>query len=176
MILLQTSDFEAGKYCIPDADSIYNEADVQETIDTYEKKYIYELLGVTEGDKFITWVQLTSPPVNVHYTKIKNSFSQDDSACFGIIQSLGMTEYLKAGIFYEYVKDSLEMTPAGVVNTDTEAAKKQGPDQQMRFAENKFNDALDTAEAIQWYCQDNASAFPDFNGQRIAVKGSNFFI
>lgn len=174
-IILTKADFIGGKYDIPDAAGLYTKNNVQEMIDRYEKQCIYELLGVLEGDKWISWIQTVSPPVNAHYTKIKDPFSEDNAGC-GIIQSLGMTEFLKAAVFYQYVKNGLLTSQAGVVKTESETATTQSPASTMRFAENKFNDVLDTIEAIQWYCLNNQTAFPDFNGQRIVVKASQFFI
>lgn len=176
MIILQLSDFTGDKYNIPNAASQVNttRAKVQEFIDKYEKPYIYKLLGVTLGDLFIAWLAASQTPPNADYLKILNSFAADnDGNCgFGnsIVQSLGMKEYLTAAVFYEFIKNGLITTPTGVVNSSVETANAQNPTSTMRFADNKFNDILGTAEAIQWYCRNNSTAFPDFKGQRIAVK------
>lgn len=176
MILLQLSDFKGGKYDIPDAGGVYTKVNVQEMIDKYEKQYIYELIGVVEGDKFIAWVQTTPTPVNADYTKILNAFSADNSSSYpsGLIQSLGMKEYLKAGVFYQCEKNGLLTSQAGVTKPESETATQQNPSSTMRFAENKFNDVLDTIEAIQWYCTNNSTAFPEYNGKFIPVKYANF--
>lgn len=171
MILLQLSDFKGGKYDIPDADSAYAAAAVQEAINNFEKGAIYELLGVTEGDKFITWLAASKLPANAHYSKILDAFANDDgNYCGRLIKSLGMKEYLKAYVFYEYNKTTLKTSQAGVTQAAAETSIIQSPRSTMRFAESKFNDSLDTVEAIQWYCQNNTAAFPAFNGQRITVK------
>lgn len=170
-ILLSKTDFIGGKYDIPDASGAYTKNDVQEAIDKYEKKYIYLLIGVTEGDRIIAYLAASRLPANTDYNKILDPFNED-SDC-GIVTSAGMEEYLKACIFYEYIKNGLKTSQAGVVKSDSETAIVQTPAGTMRFAESKFNDILDTIEAIQWYCLNNQSAFPDFNGQRIPVKASN---
>lgn len=180
MILLQLSDFRLGKYDIPDAIGVYTNANVQEIIDKYEAPAIYQLLGVVLGNLVIAYIQSGAPPPvpNTDYDKIINPFSEDNPDHCGspIISSLGMKEYLKAAVFYEYVKNALVNSQAGVVNPDTETARKANPAAAMRYSENKFNDLLDTIEAIQWYCKENETAFPDFNGQRIVVKAAQFFI
>jgi hypothetical protein len=168
MILLATTDFDGGKYDLPDSTGIYTEPDLQAAIDAYEEKYIYQLLGVTLGDLIIAYLAASRSPTNTEYDMIIDAFSEDDNHC--IVQSLGMKEYLKAAIFYEYTKNSLVTSQAGVVDPQSETATKQSPMSVLRFAENKFNDVLDTVDAIQWYCSSNSSSFPDFNGQRITVK------
>lgn len=177
MILLQLSDFKGKKYNIPDAGGVYTSIDAQEAIDNYEKPSIYKLLGVVLGDLLIAYIA-NPAPANADYDKIINAFSMDNPDTCGkpIITSLGMKEYLKAAVFYEYGKSALINSQAGVIIPQSETAVKQNPGASMRYMENKFNDVLDTIEAIQWYCQENPVAFPDFNGQRIAVKGSQFFI
>jgi len=178
-ILLLLSDFEdAGKYNIPDAGGAYTYLSVQEIIDKHEAPYIYKLLGVVEGKKIITWIQATFLPANTDYTKIKDAFAEDDISSCSCANSqrvsLGLKEYLKAAIFYEYVKNALINSQAGVTTPKSETADKQSSSSSMRYAENKFNDILDTAEAIQWYCRENPTAFPDFNGQCIKVKAAQF--
>ena len=174
MIVLLKSDFLKGKYCIPDSGGVYTNVDVQEIIDKYEKYYIYQLLGVALGDLLITYIQANATS-NADYNKIINAFSADNTETCGgsIIQSLGMKEYLKAAIFYEYVKNGLKNSQAGVTKIQSETATAQDPASTLRFAENKFYDVLDTIGAIQWYCLENETAFPYFNGQCIKVKAAN---
>ena len=167
-------DFKGGKYDIPDAVGNFTKNDVQAIITAYEKPAIYKLLGVAEGDKIIAYLAAGKTPVNADYNKILDPFTEDNANVHGgIAISLGMLEYLKGFIFYEYNKNALKTSQAGVTNADAETATIQGVNSTMRFAENKFNDVLGTADAIQWYCMKNSTAFPDFNGKRIVVKASN---
>ncbi len=173
MILLQLSDFKGGKYDIPDSDGYYTSANVQESIDTYEKKYIYSILGVVLGDLFIAWLAANQAPANADYLKILKPFSEDDSC--GLVQSLGFKEALKGCVFYEDRKNGLKTSQAGVVKSESETAIAASPASTLRFAENKYNDIVETISAIQWYCLKTPAAFPDFNGRRMAVKASNLF-
>ena len=182
MIILQLSDFKGGKYDLPDSVGVYVKNDLQETIDKYEKQYIYQLLGVEQGNLFIAWLAANQSPPNAFYSKILNPFATDGTyyswywSCYRhIIESQGMKEYLKAAIFYEYTKVGLITSQAGVTQPLSETAIQQSPASTMRFSENKFNDVLDTIEAIQWYCMSEETAFPAFKGQRLTVKASNIF-
>jgi hypothetical protein len=174
MGFLSLTDFQGGKYNIPDAGSNLRNADVTLMINAYENKYIYLLLGKTEGQKIITYGPAGTG--NTDYDYIIAPFSSDNlNSCEPyLIQSLGLKEYLKAAVFYEYVKNSLRMTQAGPAKVEAETVKTTSPMDSLRYAENKFNDVLETIEAIQWYCTDNDDAFPDYNGQTITVKISNF--
>lgn len=180
MIILQLSDFKGGKYDLPDAVGMNTKiAYVQPCIDKYERSYIHRLLGATTGNLFITWVQASQNPANADYLKILNSFAEDASTCYyygsTIIESLGMKEFLKAAIFYEYVKNALITSQPGITIPASETGSIQFPASTLRFAENKFNEVLSTIESIQWYCANNRVAFPDFNGQHFNVKSANFF-
>lgn len=169
-IILQTSDFKGGKYDIQQAGSNQNTlvTSVQEAIASHEKPAIYELLGVTLGNLLITYIPnaLTTP--NTDYDKIIAAFSDDSSGC--LYQSLGLKEFLKAWVFFEYTRNGLKTTQLGVAQPKAETGDQVGPAGTLRFAESKFNDILDTAEAIQWYCSTNRTAFPDYKGQQIRVK------
>jgi hypothetical protein len=171
-ILLSVNSFIGGKYDIPEAEIAQKATVVQDAINIFEKEAIYLLLGVTEGDRFITWVQASFIPANADYTAIKDAFAQDEPGC-GIIKSNGMIEFLKAYVFYQYIKNGMVNGHAGVFNTKAETADKASPAGAMRFAESYFNGELDTALAIQWYCEQNPTAFPDYNGQHVVVKYSS---
>lgn len=178
-ILLTVNSFKGGKYNLADAAGQYTIPNVQQAIDNYEKQYLYKLFGVTLGDLIIAYLAANRTPTNTDYDKVIDAFSMDNNGTLcgkPILQSLGLTEYLTACVFYEYKKNGLKDSQSGVQNVNAETATAQGPASVMRFAENKFNDILETADTIQWYCLNNESAFPDFNGERIVVKASQFFI
>lgn len=184
-ILLNLSDFIGGEYDLPDATGMYTDDNVQAAIDKYEKPAIYNLLGVALGDLIIAYIQSSSPPFNADYDKIINGFAEDNqyytiynTLCGdynSVIINAGLKEWLKAVVFYEYVKISLVTSQPGVTQPEAETGQIQKVTSTMRFAENKFNQMLDTAYAIQWYCVNNKTNLPDYNGQRITVKASNIF-
>lgn len=168
-------DFKAGKYKIPDAAGNLNFADVQATIDTYERPYLEKLLGADQAALYIAYIQAGSLPANADFNQIKNAFSVDDPGYKkGVRTSLGMREFLKACIYFEHKKNGLVSAQVGTVNTKAETANKVTPAETLREVEFKFNEMLETAETIQWYCRQNPTAFPDFNGQSFKVKCANF--
>lgn len=169
---LSIDDFTSGKYLIPDAGSIAK-AKVTEYINQYRNEHIYRLLGVELGDLIIDYIDAGATG-NADYDVIVNPFTkQESSGC--IYKSKGLKEYLKACIFYEYEKNGLKNSVAGVVESKSETATKQSSASTMRFVEYKFNDIIDTVEAIQWWCSTNNDTYPDFAGMRIKTKHSNTF-
>lgn len=177
-ILLSTTDFKGGKYDIPDSGGYYTTANVQEAITRYEAEAFYKLLGVTLGKLYIAWIQATYSPANADYIYILNPFAEDNEQLCGhqMLISKGIKEYLKGYVFYEYIKNGLKTSTAGVVMPKAETSTDATGADTMRFAENKFNDVLETVRAIQWYCCKHPDAFPDYKGQYIAVRASQFFI
>lgn len=174
-IHLVLDDFKTGKYKIPDAAGNLNFAEVQAAIDTYERPYLEKLLGVDQAAAYITWVQANFIPANTDYAKIRDAFSADDAGHKpGIRTSLGIKAFLKACVYFEYKKNGLVSAQVGTVKTKAETADKVTTADTMRDAEFKFNDILETAETIQWYCREKPTAFPDFNGQSFKVKCANF--
>lgn len=178
MIFLALTDFVKGKYNIPQASSTLsvNNTEVQSYIDSYEKTYIYRLLGVELGNLIIAYKQAGGTG-NTNYDKIIGAFSENTALfCGQINQSLGIKEYLQACVYYEYTKDSYTQTLAGTVKKKGEVSESVNASSTLRKAEKAFNFMLPTIEAIQAMCESNSVAYAGYAGQRIAVKGHQFFI
>lgn len=168
MAFLSITDFERGKYKADDAGGTYSAQHLTECIVKYEPDYIYKIFGATEGARIIAY----TAPGNTDYDTVIAAFALDNTTFCGkpIYQSLGLKEILKAAVFYEYVKNSVKMTQSGPAKKKAEISDVLSPAGDRRFAENKFNDVLSSIEAIQWYCRNHETAFPDFNGIQITVK------
>lgn len=178
MIFLQLPDFVEGKYNIPDASSTIsaNNTEAQAYIDDNEKKYIYKLLGVTLGDAIIAY-KAAGGTGNTYYDKIIGAFAESTgTVCAYFRQSLGIKAYLQACIYYEYTKESYQESLAGTIEQSAEVASKVGASSSLRKAERVFNTILDTIEAIQSVCREDSTNYAGFSGERIAVKGHQFFI
>lgn len=179
MIFLALTDFVDGKYNLPAASSgiAATNSEVQSYIDSYEKTYIYRLLGVELGNLIIAYKQAGGTG-NTDYDKIIGAFSENTALfCGQINQSLGIKEYLQACIYYEYKKDSAYTESlAGTIKADAEVSEGVNASTIMRKAERVFNAILPTIEAIQAMCESNSVAYAGYAGQRIAVKGHQFFI
>jgi len=175
MILLQISDF-TGKYTI-NLNAVTTPL-LQSYIDDYEANYIYKLLGVDLGLLFIA--DLANVSQEARFVVIQEPFAIQYNGCNYV--STGMLDYLKAAIYYEYTKDrQIRPSDNGVSFSINEAQTIATPQQAAREAEKKWNAALDTVAAIQWYCYTYADAtypddedmrYPEYNGECLEPKFS----
>lgn len=146
---------------------------LQAFIDRYEKPYILELLGVELGLLFIA--DLANVSQEARFTTIQEPF--DVTLNHRDYSSLGMKDFLTAAIYYEYtLTRQAKPTDDGVARSTNEAQTIVSPTDAARYGANKFCEALDTVEAIQWYCKTYAPAtfptdpdklYPEFNGKKI---------
>jgi hypothetical protein len=168
-ILLSLEDFDNNFFELAKTDN--SEQILQDYITRYEKHYILKLLGVTYGTAWITAIAGTPSPADLY---IKNEFyEQDEDDCDKVYHSRGMKEFLKAAIFFHYVKDTVAThSPSGVIAPDVETARVLSFENQTRYAEKKWNEALDTVDAIQWKCSENETDYPDYNGTKFKPEFS----
>jgi len=166
--LLVTTDDFTGTYRL--AESIGLTALLQEYIDRYERYYIRQLLGATMGDDFIA--DKSSPTQDPIYVVLEDAFAMDDNA--DVIESKGMVDMLVAMIFYHFISETqTNHTQSGIAKQAVETSGVLTPENAFRYAESRFNSALDTVDAIQWYCESYAPEdYPDYNGQEIKPRYS----
>jgi hypothetical protein len=163
MILLSTSDFTGYNYINTSTASLPK---LQAYIDRYEKMYILQLLGVELGELFIA--DLSNASQDVRFVAIQDPFYEQTDAGH-IYQSNGMIEFLCAAIAYHYIKDTqFSHTISGVGKKLLEAQKDQSGENAHRYGERRFNEELNTVDAIQWYCKTFDSAtYPEYKGVEI---------
>jgi hypothetical protein len=169
-ILLTTSDF-SGFYVVNL--NTANTPILQTYIDRYEKEGILRLLGVELGLLFIA--DLANVSQDVRFTVLQDPFQLTLNQTDKI--SRGMVDFLCAYVLYHYVKDrQIRITDNGVALSVNEAQTIVSPKEANRYGEKKFNELLDTVEAIRWYCIEYAPAtypstpsrlYPEFNGEEI---------
>jgi len=157
-ILIQTTDF-TGKHKI--AQDCYT--DLQAYIDKYEKKYLLDLLGATVYALFVADInEATMKPVTAKYLTLYNEFMEDEGDI--IIFSEGLKEMLIGFIFFEFVKDyKFKITRAGVLVSNSDQNREAAWTEFDIYT--RYNDAISTYNAIQWYIKSNRSEYPTYNGQ-----------
>lgn len=178
MILLTVSDFVTW-FSIPVSVAQETEADLQVCIDRFEKSYIVKLLGATLGELFIA--DLLNASQEDRFVSIEDQFYLDDTnLCGRQYHSTGMVDMLKGFIFYEFVSiNAAKLSQNGVTVSIDEAGTILGMENVYRFAEKKFNDALITYDAIQWYIkhyapQETSYTYPEYNGAFLSPRYSAF--
>jgi hypothetical protein len=167
MIILQTSDFDGFQSI---SQSISTTPLLQIYIDRYEKIYIKKILGVTLGQLFIEDIQgidLDSSAIETRFQTILDPFiKQQDNDGDVIYENKGMKDILASLIFHEFVSGTqVKHGQAGVLNNQAEVSTIGSPEDATRFGEVKWNEALESIEAIQWWCgtEDEAN-YPEYNG------------
>lgn len=138
---------------------------IQAYIDRWEKYYIRRLLGVELGNLFIA--DLANATQDPRFVVIEDAFDeQDETWCNKIRSSRGMKDMLTAMIYYHFVFDGqLSNTQTGVNLPQNETSQTLSPRAAAREAEKKWNELLDTVEAIQWYCRDfKPEDYPEYLG------------
>jgi hypothetical protein len=142
------------------AGSIENDILLQQYIDEYEKDAVYKLFGITMGKAMIadagysggTWA-------NANLEKVFKPFQEVGSGDEQWV-SKGLKEILKAYILWHYAsKTTVQHTQAGVTTDNVDTQSKVDPG---RFAETRWNQMLDSWEAIQAYIDENSADYPDY--------------
>lgn len=168
MSLVLNSDF-TGKYEL--SLTQYNTSVIDAYITKYTKRYLLKLLGSELYDLFIADLNGATPqvPQTTPYTTIFNEFHLNING--ELVVSNGIVEMLKGFIYYEYAKDITNVqTPIGAVNPSGENGIKMQPNMMLTT---RYNEAVDTYNAIQNYIEYNIQDFATYNG--VEAKYNYFF-
>lgn len=174
MIILTTNDF-AGFQGL--AKSINLTPVIQAYINHFEKKYIMQIFGVELGKLLIADLS-AGVPATQRFKDVVNPFDQQVPlgtwcGCEGnIYSSLGLKDVLASFVYYHYtIKTQLGSTQGGMADSMVDTAKMATARGTARNAEKTFNDALDSVDAIQWFCKFNSpDVYPEYAGVYIAPQ------
>jgi len=157
-LIVQTTDF-TGRYEI--AQNTYNTAVLQSFIETYEEKYLIELLGVDLFNLFKADVTNYAPQT-APYTTIFNSIRQDWNGC--ILESSGIKNMMLGFIYFEFCRSNpVKNTISGFSTNNVENSAI--PDFSNTQIYTVYNLSIKNYRVIQQYILNNSSTFPLFNGQ-----------
>jgi hypothetical protein len=155
-ILVATSDFNGqistDKYTI-------DELDV--AIDTYEKRLIYELLGVELADLFFADLDANGVPQTQRFVDIYEAWTKDINNY--LVSSLGIKEMVKKYIIYYYTRTQSQ---TNTIQGDTQVANNLNNPSAMAYTSLvlMYNECIKTYEAIQYYINANSSVYPEYKG------------
>jgi len=157
-ILVSATDF-TGYYQLPV--NTRNTGELNEVITLKERLYLNKLLGVDLAQLLID--DLTNQvPVTQIYLDIYNSIQMDYQS--QVIQNNGMKELVKGFIYCEFIdKQEKQQTTVGAKRNDSANAQMVGS-QGGRMQE-MYNEAVNSAQVIQHYINQNWASYPDYNGQ-----------
>ena len=157
-LIVQTTDF-TGRHQI--AQNTYNTVVLQSFIDTYEEKYLIDLLGVDLFNLFKANVT-NYAPTNTPYTTIFNPIRQDWNGC--ILESSGIKNMLLGFIYFEFCRsNSVKNTISGFATNNVENSTT--PDFSNSQIYTVYNLSIKNYRVIQQYILNNSASFTLFNGQ-----------
>ena len=158
-LFVQASDFSVGELKL--ARGQFSEPDLQNTIDRLEPSILKDLLGCDLYDLFTTdWDPVTKTFSTARFTDLYNAFCEDDNC--GQVRSKGMKEMLKYFVWYEYISEqAFQNRVTGERKQDAENSTRAKFDEFAPFT--KYNEAIDTYWAIQWFMCENSSTYPEEN-------------
>ena len=161
--IVQISDFK-GKYQV--SQNAFDATSFQAFIDKYERKYLYDLLGVTLGDLLLA--DISTPfavPTTLIYQTIYNALNLDNvnySWCQQI-RSNGIKEMLLGFIYFEYIRSKAVVnTPVGSVIAQNEVSIIA--DWNSTGLYNNYNEGVKSYQSIQRYILLNSVSYPDYYG------------
>lgn len=149
-ILINDIDF-VGKYAI--AQNSFSK--LSAFIEQFEKQYLYDLLGKTLADSFITSV-INYVPVGVTFLNIYNEIDIDSN------RNEGMKKMLLGFIYFEYLrKQPLPNTITGTVSSSNENSKLN---YDAFGLINIYNSSVNDYAIIQYYINQNSNDYTNYKG------------
>lgn len=185
MILVTVNDFK-GKFAL--ARTTDTDIVLLDYINTYEEKYIYDLLGVELGKLLIAEIQFEtgsgSDGLDTRFEDIVRPFAvQDATSQFvdwytqqaRIFKSMGLKQMLIGLIYFHYVHETqVQHTQGGVALYMAESGAILSPRTAIRLAERKWNAQQDTIDAIQYRCKyEKPLVYPEFKGVEIPTQNNS---
>lgn len=158
--IVEISDF-TGKFKI--ATDQYTEADFDAFRDERQFDMIYDLLGAVLGAAFIADLNSSGVPQNAPYTTIFAPFVEDNNGC--LMRSEGIKKMVIKDLFVKWARDNGK--DVNLPGNSSSQQENSTPVHSVTWLVQKYNQAIDTALAIQWYIGENSAAFPDYNGQEM---------
>lgn len=162
--ILSITDFEEGKNKI--AYNTYSQGDLQSYIDTYEKHYLIELLGVKLYDDFIADLS-GNVPQSAKFLSIYNPIAEEIDDCN--VTTRGMKKMLEGFLYFHYVRDNMTKQ----TNTGSKSVKGDNTTNvsaTSALIQSRFNDSVDDAQNIQFYIEKNDSDYTKYNGVKIGYS------
>ena len=167
MLVIKITDF-VGFFEISTTNK--TETILLEYINIFEERILKQLLGNDLALLFIADL-VDGIPQTEKFTDIFNSLPCAGCADDVNIISNGIKYILTGMIFYHYSIDRQTLnTQSGVARLEVEASKVLSYDNSARFAEVRFNSALESYLAVQTFIKTNSGNYPEFKGVELKVK------
>lgn len=159
--LVTISDF-TGAFATP-VDKFTEPNEVTPFIEAYQFDLIYLIMGAELGDLFIADLDANGVPQTQRFEDLYNAFVEDYNSC--LVKSEGIKEMVKIYLYSKLAANnniSFNMA-ANVVKQGENSVTTSS----AMWIAKKYNQAIATAKAIQWYIGQNSSVYPEENMQEI---------
>lgn len=160
MAFTQQTDYK-GYYQISGNSFSATELDLY--INREEPERLRDLLGCTLYDLFVADL-VGNVPQSARFLAIFNPICDDDGNTYGLqYRSEGMVEMLKGFVYYSYVKQSdfANVISGNIKNAYSNSQQARGVEFNL---DGRYNRAIISYQAIQWFICDNISTYPEYNG------------
>jgi len=158
--IVEISDF-TGKFKI--ATDQYTETEFEAFRDERQFDMIYEMLGAVLGAAFIADLNSSGVPVSAPYTTIFAPFVANQNGC--LIRSEGIKKMVRNDLFVKWARENGK--DVNLPGNSSSEQENSTPVLSVTWIVLKYNQAIDTARAIQWYIGKNSADFPYYNGQEM---------
>ena len=169
-LIISTDDFVGFQNLALSNDTI---PVLQSFIDLYEKRYLVWLLSETMAGLFITDAQNNNGiPIIPRFVALFNPFDKQDlennlrnddnyyDGGKGMRHSDGIKQILLNCVFYHFVFDTEQQhSQTGVTNNVVDTSTKGDA---YRYAERRFNHALDSWEDLKWFIMQDPVTYPEY--------------
>lgn len=145
--------------------------ELNDFIDEFERDQLEDLLGCDLAQLFIDDLSFQKIPQSQRFTVIFNELCFEDEC--DQWKSQGIKKLLLGAIYYLFAGDvSVKVTDSGLVKPDVSTSKKANFFEKSGHIERRWNRSVVSYQAIQQYIKQNASTYPEYNGQ---VREGSFF-
>lgn len=161
-ILVTTDDFNTGEYLLPI--NTQNLGQIDALIDENEENYLRQLLGNELFDLFEADL-VNRIPQTARFVAIYDPIQEDNNSC--PVVNRGMKTMIKGLLFFKIARElNVKLTQTGFGRAESDVNPSTGwlPGNLFR----KQNAAVDDADVIQWYINENSSTYPEYAGIEIS--------
>jgi len=158
--LVEISDF-TDQFKI--ATDQYTEADFETFRDDHQFDLIYEMFGAVMGQAFIDDLNSSGVPQDALFLALYNAFVQDSNDC--LVKSIGIKLIVRNYLFVKYSRENGKTV--GMPGNSESKQENSTLVKSITWLVTKYNDAIESAQAIQWKICQSSADYPDYNGQEL---------
>jgi hypothetical protein len=159
--IITIADF-TGEFSVP-SDKFTEPNEITPFIEESQFDLIYQVMGAELGALFIADLDSGGVPQTTRFENLYNAFIEDSNSC--LVKSEGIKEMVKAYLYSKLAQNN-NISFNMAANVVKQGENSVTTNSAMWIAK-KYNQAIATAKAIQWYICQNSADYPEENMQPI---------